>query len=320
MKVIIGVDPHKTSHTAVAIGQGEVELARVRVCSTRQQVKQLLDWAEPFERRRWAIESAGGLGYLLAQQLVAVGEDVVDVPATLASRVRVLASGRSAKNDPNDALSVAVAALRAPTLRSVVTADHAEVRAFWPNATLTSATTGPASCAGCMPHWPSSHRAESPRNSTLLTPRASSPASARRRRWSARATSSPWSCSKTSAASMCNSRIPTAASAKRFGRQAPRSPRCSASAPSSPAWPSDTPATSVASPTATATPRTTGVRRSSSPPAAGPCTGCQKGGNRQLNHAIHIAAICQIRQSHSDGRAYFDRKVAEGKTKKEALR
>ena len=43
-------------------------------------------------------------------------------------------------------------------------------------------------------------------------------------------------------------------------------------------------------------------------------------GNRQLNHAIHMAAVCQIRQCHSDGRAYFDRKVAEGKTKKEALR
>jgi transposase len=43
-------------------------------------------------------------------------------------------------------------------------------------------------------------------------------------------------------------------------------------------------------------------------------------GNRQLNHAIHMAAVCQIRQSHSDGRLYFDRKVAEGKTKKEALR
>jgi transposase len=43
-------------------------------------------------------------------------------------------------------------------------------------------------------------------------------------------------------------------------------------------------------------------------------------GNRQLNHALHLAAICQIRQPHSDGRAYFDRKVAEGKTKKEALR
>ena len=43
-------------------------------------------------------------------------------------------------------------------------------------------------------------------------------------------------------------------------------------------------------------------------------------GNRKLNHAIHMAAICQIRQSGSEGRAYFERKVAEGKTKKEAVR
>jgi transposase len=43
-------------------------------------------------------------------------------------------------------------------------------------------------------------------------------------------------------------------------------------------------------------------------------------GNRQLNHALHMAAICQIRQPHSTGRAYVDRKVAEGKTKREAIR
>ena len=43
-------------------------------------------------------------------------------------------------------------------------------------------------------------------------------------------------------------------------------------------------------------------------------------GNRRLNHSLHLAAISQIRQPHSEGRAYFDRKVAEGKTKKEALR
>ena len=48
----------------------------------RRQVEQLV----PFEKRRWAIESAGGMGYLLAQQLVAQGEEVLDVPATLASR------------------------------------------------------------------------------------------------------------------------------------------------------------------------------------------------------------------------------------------
>jgi transposase len=43
-------------------------------------------------------------------------------------------------------------------------------------------------------------------------------------------------------------------------------------------------------------------------------------GNRQLNHAIHIAAITQIRHKHSPGRAFYERKLAEGKTKKEAIR
>ena len=77
--------------------------------------------------RVWAIESAGGLGYLLAQQLLAAGETVVDVPATLAARVRVLGSGRSDKNDPNDARSVAIVALRAPTLVPVRVEDHVSV-------------------------------------------------------------------------------------------------------------------------------------------------------------------------------------------------
>jgi transposase len=43
-------------------------------------------------------------------------------------------------------------------------------------------------------------------------------------------------------------------------------------------------------------------------------------GNRRLNHALHMVAICQIRHPHSDGRAFLDRKVAEGKTKKDAIR
>jgi transposase len=43
-------------------------------------------------------------------------------------------------------------------------------------------------------------------------------------------------------------------------------------------------------------------------------------GNRRLNHAIHMAAITQIRYRHSDGRACYDKKIAEGKTGKEALR
>jgi len=43
-------------------------------------------------------------------------------------------------------------------------------------------------------------------------------------------------------------------------------------------------------------------------------------GNRRLNHVIHMAAVTQIRNLHSQGRAYYDKKLAEGKTPKEALR
>jgi len=124
---MIGVDPHKESHTAVAIDQDEARLAKIKVRATRRQLDQLLEWAARFDERTWAIESAGGLGYLLAQQLLNAGEQVLDVPATLAARVRILGTGRSNKNEPNDALSVAVAALRAPRLASVARADHAGV-------------------------------------------------------------------------------------------------------------------------------------------------------------------------------------------------
>jgi len=43
-------------------------------------------------------------------------------------------------------------------------------------------------------------------------------------------------------------------------------------------------------------------------------------GNRRLNHAVHMAAVTQIRNRHSEGRTYYDRKIAEGKTREEALR
>lgn len=125
--VLIGVDPHKASHTAVVIDRDERELARLTVRAERGQVRELLAFAAPFTDRTWAIESAGGLGFLLAQQLVRAAEDLIDVPATLAAKVRLLGAGRGSKNDPNDALSTAVAALPDPRLRTVVEEDPAMV-------------------------------------------------------------------------------------------------------------------------------------------------------------------------------------------------
>ena len=98
---------------------------RVRACA--KQTDQLRSWAAPFPDRVWAIESAHGLGYLLAQQLVAAGETVVDVPAVLSTRTRLLGSGKSQKNDPNDARSVAIAALRNDGLQHVTGDDHPQV-------------------------------------------------------------------------------------------------------------------------------------------------------------------------------------------------
>jgi hypothetical protein len=108
MAVTIGVDPHKHSHTAMVLDADEHPLGQVRVRASIRQVEQLVSWAAPFPDRTWAIEGAAGLGHLLAQQLVAVGERVVDVQPKLAARVRLLASGATNKNDPNDARSIAM--------------------------------------------------------------------------------------------------------------------------------------------------------------------------------------------------------------------
>jgi len=71
--VMIGVDPHKGSHTAVAVGASEEVLGQVRVRACAAQAQRLLAWAKACPQRTWAVEGAGGLGHLLAQQLVAAG-------------------------------------------------------------------------------------------------------------------------------------------------------------------------------------------------------------------------------------------------------
>ena len=91
-------------------------LGQVRVRASAAQAERLLEWAAAWPERTWAVEGAGGLGHLLAQQLVAAGERVLDVQPKLAARVRLLAAGAVNKNDPNDARSVAIAALRSRTL------------------------------------------------------------------------------------------------------------------------------------------------------------------------------------------------------------
>ena len=128
MTVMIGIDPHKATHTAVAIDSDERPLARLQLTADRVQTGRLLVWAAPLgDDRTWAIESAGGLGKLLAQQLIGVGEHVIDVPPTLSARVRLLGSTQASKNDANDALATAIAGLRHCGLRAVRHEDRTAV-------------------------------------------------------------------------------------------------------------------------------------------------------------------------------------------------
>jgi transposase len=124
---IIGIDPHKGSHTAVVIDRDEQVVGEVSVQADRRQRDRLLRWAAPFEPRLWAVEGASGHGALLAQQLVASGEVVVDVPASLSARARLLDAGRKDKTDAHDARSAAIVALRHRNLRAVALEDHGQV-------------------------------------------------------------------------------------------------------------------------------------------------------------------------------------------------
>jgi transposase len=97
MPVTIGVDPHKASHTAVALDEHGQLLDRQRIPATLDGYQQLRQWAGRWPQRCWAVEGAHGLGRALAQRLVADGERVEDVPAKLAARVRVLSVGTAAR-------------------------------------------------------------------------------------------------------------------------------------------------------------------------------------------------------------------------------
>ena len=124
---VIGIDPHKGSHSAAVLDQDEQLVGELRVRAGRRQRDELVAFAARFEPRCWAIEGATGTGALLAQQLVAVGETVLDVPPTLSARARLLDAGRIDKTDAHDARSAAVVALRHSKLRTVVLEDHTAV-------------------------------------------------------------------------------------------------------------------------------------------------------------------------------------------------
>jgi transposase len=318
--VIIGVDPHKGSHTAVVIGPAEEPLAEVRVRASAGQAAKLIEWAAAWPERTWAVEGAAGLGHLLAQQLVAAGERVVDVQPKLASRVRLLQAGDTNKNDPNDALSVAVAALRSTACREVIADDYPAVLKVWSKRHRDLARS--RNQVACRLHAvicdlvPGGHQKEI--------------SAAHAARILAQVT--PSGAVEEARAELAAEFL---ADLRHLDDQLRQVQKKLAAAVKV----SGTSLTQVfgVGPVIAGTvigdvsdvARFPGRDHFASYNGTAPVevsSGNKKvhrlslRGNRRINHAIHMAAITQLRHKHSEGRAYYDKKVAEGKTHKEALR
>jgi transposase len=318
--VMIGVDPHKASHTAVVISAAEEPLGELRVRACAAQAERLLAWAAAWPRRTWAVEGAGGLGHLLAQQLLAAGERVLDVPPKLGARVRLLATGDVNKNDPNDARSVAVAALRSAGVREVRADDHAAVLKVWAKRYRDLGRTRTqvvcrlhAVLCDLVPGGVSRpiYAAHAARILQQITP-PDAVAAARRDLAAAfiddlrgidariRETRTKLAiavqATGTSLTGLFGVGPVIAAAVIGDVRDVSRFPGRDPFA---------------------AYDGTAPIEVSSGPRKI---YRLSRRGNRRLNHAIHMAAVTQVRHRHSQGRAYYDKKLAEGKTPKEALR
>jgi len=126
-KVIIGVDPHKLSATIEVVDRREKLLGSGRFTTDQAGYAVMRVYVKAWADRVWAVEGANGAGRSLAQRLLEAGEQVVDVPAKLAARVRLFDTGHNRKTDALDAHSIAVVAVRTPTLRVLKVDGELEV-------------------------------------------------------------------------------------------------------------------------------------------------------------------------------------------------
>jgi transposase len=318
--VMIGIDPHKGSHTAVVVDAGEVVLGQVRVTARADQLQRLHRWAQPWPDRIWAVEGARGLGRLLTQQLLAAGERVVDVQPKLAARVRLLNAGQVNKNHPNDARSVAVAALRSRELTEMTLEDHTAVLRVWSRryrdlgrlrtqvmcrlhtvlCEMTPGDFGKEISAEQATRALAGITADSPVTQARLELAHDLVADLRRideqRRDVKRRTARAIASSATSITEIYGVGPIVAATVLGYVRDIHRFPTRDQFAAYNGTAPIEA---------------SSGNRK---------IYRLSRRGNRQLNYVIHIAAVSQIRHPGTTGRTYYDRKIAEGMTGKAALR
>ncbi len=319
--IVIGVDPHKRTHTASAVDPAtNAVVSTMQIEASLTGYRQLLRWSSRFAERRWAVENARGLGRHLAQWLAAREQIVADVPSTATARVRELSRGGRRKNDVIDAAAAAgVAALHGDANRvqaedastvlvllderrnnlvtqrtRLVNQLHALLRDLLPGGADTDLTAAAASrvLSSVRPAGPGEaarkHLArdlvaeirDAEQRIKTVTKQIAITVEATGTRLSDVDGVGPIIAGRLLGRTRRASRFPTAAA---FANYAGVAPVEVASADRS---------------------------RHRLP----------RGGDRQLNLALHIIALTQVRMRGSAGRAYYDAKTAAGKTHNEAMR
>jgi len=125
--IVIGIDSHKRSHTAVATDGTGRKLAEKTVAAVSAGHLELVRWAGRFAERTWALEDCRHLSRRLSTDLLVAGERVIRVPPKLMASAR-RSSREPGKSDPIDATAVARAALREDLPAAALDGPEREVR------------------------------------------------------------------------------------------------------------------------------------------------------------------------------------------------
>jgi transposase len=319
--VIIGVDPHKRTHMASAVDPATNKAVDVlQVDASLAGYRQLLRWAARFGQRRWAVENARGLGRHLAQWLVARGESVVDVPSTATARIRELSRGGRRKNDTIDASAAASVAAVQGEANPVVAEDLSTVLALLDErrGNLTTQRTRlvnqlHALLRDLVPGGAKTDLSATAASTLLTSVRPVGPVEAARkqlardlvaeirdadRRIKALTTQIADTVAQHGSRLTTVDGVGPVIAARLLGRTRHASRFATASAFANYA----------------------GVAPIEVASADRSRHRLPRGGDRQLNLALHIVALTQVRMRASKGRAYYDTKIAAGKTHNEAMR
>ena len=317
--VTIAVDPHKRLNAVEVVDEAGVVLAEQVFEHSTAGFRQLMALARSWRSRQWAVEGASGVGKNLAQRLVSSGEVVVDVPSKKSSLVRAFSATSGRKTDQVDAHAVALAALSTPGLEQVRPDDHtAALRLL---ASRRNELVGSRTQAVNRLH----------RELQILIPggakRHLSAGKAKTLLASVRPRDEVGKVRKALASDQLADLVRIDARLVDINRQIKTAVK---------AAPTTLPTLRGVGPVITAivvgevrdvarfadadhfasyngsAPTTWG-----SAGEARPCV--NRGGNRRLNHALHMAAVTQLRHP-GPGRDYYQRKRAAGKKPKEALR